>query len=128
MQVSPEMKFMPSHKQWMDLFGWVPTLGLVRFDGLNFTVFDSANTPAITRENIQTLAAAVDGSLWIGTEDGLLKFKDGNFTRYTERDGLAGNNINFIQTDRDGTLRVGTSSLIGSFGPSKTHRWSNGKF
>src|SRR5208337_1104528 len=37
--------------------------GLVRFDGLRFTVFDQGNTPELTSVYIRTLLEAHDGSL-----------------------------------------------------------------
>ena len=44
--------------------------GLVRFDGVQFTVFDKWNTPAIARNNIRALCLDSNGSLWIGTNMG----------------------------------------------------------
>jgi ligand-binding sensor domain-containing protein len=54
----------------------------------------------MTSEDIHNLAAGSDGSLWIGTQDGLLRLKDGIFARYTEKDGLGGNNIAALRTSR----------------------------
>lgn len=68
--------------QTPDGYLWLGTLrGLVRFDGLNFKVYDPANTPALTDGRILTLFADSTGTLWIGTESaGILTMRDGIFT------------------------------------------------
>ena len=71
--------------QTADGYLWLATqAGLVRFDGVRFTVFNTANTPLLTSSNILALLAARDGSLWIGTYGGgLTRLKDGTFTTAT---------------------------------------------
>jgi ligand-binding sensor domain-containing protein len=44
--------------------------GLVRFDGLRFTVFDRANTEGIGSTRFTPLLEAPDGAFWLGTENG----------------------------------------------------------
>src|ERR1700690_4564503 len=59
--------------QTPDGYLWIGTGGgLVRFDGIQFTVFDRSNTPAFRDDNIQVLRSAKDGSLWIGSGIGTL--------------------------------------------------------
>ena len=50
---------------WLGTFG-----GLARFDGIKFTIFDTANTPALNRNRIMTLFEDSWKTLWIGTETG----------------------------------------------------------
>jgi signal transduction histidine kinase/ligand-binding sensor domain-containing protein/CheY-like chemotaxis protein len=89
---------------------WLATqAGLVRFDGVRFTVFNTANAPALTNSNVMALLAARDGSLWIGTYGGgLTRLKDGKFTPYTTRDGLAHDVVFALCEDRNGNLWIGT--------------------
>jgi hypothetical protein len=48
---------------------WAATFdGLVRFDGLRFTVFNSANSEELPSNRIIRLKEGKDGSLWLGTE------------------------------------------------------------
>jgi ligand-binding sensor domain-containing protein len=43
--------------------------GLVRFDGIRFTVFDSQNS-TLNENNIQALFEDREGNLWVGTDGG----------------------------------------------------------
>ena len=66
--------------QTPDGYLWLGTQeGLVRFDGVRFTVFDTRNTPALSDDWVQALLAARDGSLWIGTVSGLVRMRGKRF-------------------------------------------------
>jgi len=92
-----------------DGYLWCATQeGLVRFDGVHFTVFDKWNTPAIRSNNVRALCLARSGALWIGTNGGLLRMKEGVFTAYTTRDGLIYDNVTSICETRDGSIWAGT--------------------
>jgi len=57
--------------QTRDGYLWLGTLaGLVRFDGVRFTVFDPNNTPGLTDSRIVFLFEDSRRQLWIGTESG----------------------------------------------------------
>src|SRR6266851_5422731 len=63
-----------------------------------------------------------EGGIWIGTSlDGLVKYRDGRFTSYTTKDGLADNAVRGLNADRDGSLWIATR------GGGLT-RFKNGKF
>ncbi len=66
-----------------DGYIWVGTQGgLVRFDGVTFTTFSSANTPEFIHDDIQDLAQTADGALWIATYGGgLVKYDHHEFSR-----------------------------------------------
>jgi PAS domain S-box-containing protein len=82
--------------------------GLVRFDGVRFTVFDKTNTKEIPNSRIVALLSARDGGLWIGGIGGLTHLKNGRFTLYTTSEGLLNNHVNELYEDSKGTLWIGT--------------------
>ncbi|MBX7221502.1 MAG: protein kinase [Blastocatellia bacterium] len=95
--------------------------GLVRFDGVRVKVFDLTNTPAITNNRITALCETQDGTIWIGCGaegmfssartrgGGLVRYKNGVFSRLDARDGLTDDIIKFMQEDRQGNLWIATS-------------------
>jgi ligand-binding sensor domain-containing protein len=57
---------------------------------------------------ILTLAASQDGSLWVGTPDGLNHLRGEKIEAYTSADGLPDDFIRSLFVDSDGSLWVGT--------------------
>jgi signal transduction histidine kinase/ligand-binding sensor domain-containing protein/DNA-binding response OmpR family regulator len=67
--------------QTSDGYLWLGTpVGLTRFDGASFTVFDKANTSSLSTDKINALCEDANGTLWIGTGDGLFCYKEGAFS------------------------------------------------
>src|SRR6266481_2612342 len=97
--------------QTSDGYLWIGTQeGLVRFNGMEFKVFNKGNTEAIRHNDIQALYQSKDGSLWVGTlSGGLIRFKDGQFTTYTVQNGLSNNYVTVIWQDHSGNLWIGTN-------------------
>lgn len=79
--------------QTRDGYLWFTTLGgLVRYDGVRFTVFNKSNSAGIASNRFTALYEDAWGSLWIGTYDGgLSRIKNGNISRITMREGLYDN-------------------------------------
>jgi signal transduction histidine kinase/ligand-binding sensor domain-containing protein len=96
--------------QTRDGFMWLGTeVGLVRFDGNGFQVFDRSSTPALPGDDVRCLLAADDGALWIGTSEGLAQWKDGRMTAFTTKDGLPADGILELRQLELGGLGVWTS-------------------
>ena len=77
--------------QTADRYLWLTTLGgLVRYDGVEFTVFARGVTPGLRSNRFTTLLETQDGSLWAGTEDGFVtRYRDGAFTSWSLDGSLA---------------------------------------
>ena len=75
--------------QTRDGYLWLATFGgLVRFDGLRFVVFDT-EIEGIRSQRVRALREDSEGTLWAGTEDGmLLRYQGGRFTTYDASPGL----------------------------------------
>jgi signal transduction histidine kinase/ligand-binding sensor domain-containing protein len=88
--------------QTQDGFVWLGTeVGLVRFDGYGFQVFDKNTNPGLPGNDVRCLLAARDGALWIGTSEGLARWKDGIVTAFGVKEGLPGNGIRALAEGSD---------------------------
>ncbi len=100
----------PAILQSRDGYLWMGTeLGLARFDGVRFTVFDKDNTPELRSNKVDALLEDRAGNLWIGTlGGGLSRLSQGVFHTYTTRDGLSSDSILSLLEDRSGDIWIGT--------------------
>jgi ligand-binding sensor domain-containing protein/signal transduction histidine kinase len=89
---------------------WFTTLdGLVRFDGVRFTVFNRANSNGIASNRMSSLCEDAEGTLWVGTDDeGLTRYKDGEFRTFTVRDGLPHNRVLSLECNPASPLLIST--------------------
>ncbi len=96
--------------QTRDGYIWLGTLrGLVRFDGIRFTVFNKDNTSQLKDNAIRALLQDQQGRLWIGTsEGGLSCLADGEFKTYPTSQSAALEEISTIFEDASGVLWIGT--------------------
>jgi len=102
--------------QTRDGYLWIGTQeGLARFDGLNFTVFDKENTPAFKSNDIRFLHEDGQGRLWISTSYGLVCRHNGQFTSFTENEGLPDNSIGPVVEDTNGNVWIGTGGGLSRF-------------
>lgn len=93
---------------------WAATFdGLVRFDGVRFTVFSTANSPGLPSDRIISMQEARDGAIWILTEQrDLVRLAEGRFTHFDRGRGIDGV-VWAIGEDAAGTLWVGTDHGVG---------------
>src|SRR5688572_30359771 len=83
--------------------------GLVRFDGIRFTVFNSANSEELPSNRIIQLKEAGDGSLWLTTEQGhVVRFRGGRFANTPFEGGKSGGGIATLYEDSAGVVWAGT--------------------
>jgi ligand-binding sensor domain-containing protein/signal transduction histidine kinase len=96
--------------QTPDGYLWIGTTGgLLRFDGVHFTVFDSQNTPTLHENSVFCLMVAHDGTLWIGTEGGgIASYSGGQFRTWVALEGQSNDFVRVMMQDQDGTIWAGT--------------------
>ena len=69
--------------------------------------------------SVRSMLCAHDGSIWVGTTNGLIHLKGGHERLYTVRDGLPDNWILCLQQANDGGIWIGTKDGFS--------RWHNGE-
>lgn len=99
--------------QTPDGYLWLGTWeGLVRYNGLEFQLFDRSNTPELQDNGVRSLSVAADGAVVVGTSRGGVSIKRGNrWQTWRQRDGLAQDEIMTALQDRQGRLWAGTESM-----------------
>ncbi len=95
-------------RQTRDGYIWLTTFdGLVRFDGVRFTVFDKGNSPGISSNRFLRMYEDAQGDLWAGTEEGgVVRYHQGRFTSYGKEQGLKSLNAFYLTGDSDGHVVV----------------------
>jgi ligand-binding sensor domain-containing protein/signal transduction histidine kinase len=109
--------------QTRDGYVWMTTFtGLVRFDGVGFTVFDRGNTPALKSSRLIRLFEDRGGTLWIISEFGdLTRLREGRFEMVTAVEGLPASGAGILCEDAKGVIWLADRS-------GELHRWDHGKF
>lgn len=87
--------------------------GLIRYDGVNFTRFDSST--GIT--SVVSLYVDSLDRLWVGTNDsGIALYENGGFTFYNKESGLTSLSVRSITEDGSGNVVFGTTEGAGYIG------------
>src|SRR5262249_3277351 len=83
--------------------------------------FEKGGNTQLQDNEIEKLLEDREGSLWIATYGGgLSRLKNGVFTTYTTKDGLAGNFLSFLFEGSRGCLWIGTERGL--------NRWKDHRF
>ena len=90
---------------------WAATFdGLVRFDGVRFTVFNSANSEGLPSNRLIELKEGRDGALWLVTEQlQLVRFRAGRFTNLGFEQARPRDRFEKLLVDSAGRVWVGTT-------------------
>src|ERR1017187_2926030 len=74
----------------------------------------------LVNDFVRAFLESRDGSVWIGTDEGLTRWHDGTLTNYLEPQGLAYFSIRTLAEDRTGDVWIGTERGVS--------HWHNGAF
>ena len=69
-----------------------------------------------------------DGTLWIGTQDGLSRLRNGRLENYRSDDGLSQSNVSAVYEDHEGSIWVSTKHGLDQFldGPAILYAMKDG--
>lgn len=114
--------------QTRDGYLWFATQeGLARFDGVQFTVFDRANTDALPDSWLLRLIEDSTGALWIrvqGPDRGITRYQNGVFTLFTTANGLPSNTLTSGCAEKKGGMWFGTFRGVSFFKDGKFANYS----
>ena len=85
---------------WFGMFAY----GVYRYDGQSFLHFGAEVEGLANAYAIFAINSDASGALWFGTYDGLYRYADGKFDKFTTKEGLAGNTISIIHAAPDGMM------------------------
>jgi signal transduction histidine kinase len=87
---------------------WIGTegRGVFRLSGTNLAHYMVKD--GLVNNFIRAFLQGRDGSMWVATDEGVSRWRDGRFTNYQERDGLCYFSTRTLAEDRNGDIWVGT--------------------
>ncbi len=93
-----------------DGFIWAATQeGFVRFDGIQFKVYDIKNTPELKNNYVNYLFEDSKKNMWIATNGGgVTKYSLGKFETFFTENGFPSDFINSVTEDKSGNLWFGS--------------------
>lgn len=100
--------------QSKDGYIWLGTQGgLVRFDGIRFSLFSKQNFPQIKENSIRGVVEDNDGNIWFATYGaGVLQMKDGLFSQVSTKEGLLSDRVISLYHDCEDGIWISTESAI----------------
>ncbi len=87
---------------------WIGTedQGLLRWTPRRITTYTTDQ--GLPNDNVWTISEGRDGCVWVGTDAGLGRLKNGTFVHVTRPDGTPWKNIRGVSEDKQGRLWIGT--------------------
>jgi ligand-binding sensor domain-containing protein/signal transduction histidine kinase len=77
-------------------------------------------TNGLPTNAVHCLLEARDGSLWIGSEEGLTHYREGKFTQFGLPEGLSDLSVRALFEDRDGSIQVATRRGLSTLRPNRS--------
>lgn len=108
-----------------DIWAGTYNKGVYRLDG-NGRVRQQINLPGALQPLVRALWVDDDGTLWIGSSNGVYRYQNGALRHYGEQEGLPGQTVLAIYRDPAGVLWIGTRSGMAAISPEGTvQAWSS---
>ena len=99
---------------------WIGTEGDGVFRSLHGRQVQYTRRTGLVNDFVRALLESRDGSVWIGTDEGISRWHNGSLTNYLEPQGLAYFSIRTLAQTRDGDVWIGTERGVS--------HWHAGRF
>ncbi|MGO9862696.1 MAG: two-component regulator propeller domain-containing protein [Terriglobales bacterium] len=87
---------------------WVGTEGGGVYRQVGERLFHYTTSEGLVNNFVRAFLASRDGSVWIATDEGVSRWRDGKFTNFQMADGLCYFSTRSLLEDRNGDLWIGT--------------------
>lgn len=93
---------------------WIATLdGLVRFDGVRFSIFERSNTPGLASNRFREMYPGRGGDLWLTDEiGGITRYHDGVFHNYGMERGIPNSVVSALTVNEAGDVWILSANRI----------------
>lgn len=85
--------------------------GVACYDGQSLRYYTLAD--GLAGRAVRAVVEQKDGSVWIATDGGVSRFRDGNIESYTIKDGLSDDDVWSLMVDQEDRLWVGAKGGVG---------------
>jgi diguanylate cyclase (GGDEF)-like protein len=92
--------------------------------GQEGTFVSFAARDGLAGDIVTSLAQTADGALWVGTNRGLNRIKNGKIEAWKKKDGLADDEVQALATDLKGALWIGTTRGLSQFDGAHFRNWT----
>jgi ligand-binding sensor domain-containing protein/signal transduction histidine kinase len=99
---------------------WIGTDGHGVYRSKGATRFHYTTRDGLTNDFVRAFLESRDGSIWIATDEGINRWRDGVLTSYRMADGLCYFSIRALREDSQGGIWIGTDRGVS--------HWQDGKF
>ena len=96
--------------------------GLALRNGNSWKIFTTNEN--LSSAAVKALADDSQSNLWVGTDAGLNRLRDGQFTALHKKDGLPSEHISALYTDKDDNLWIGTSGGLARLSAGKLTQYT----
>ena len=98
--------------------------GAWRYNGATLAPIGVEDGKFFSQDNIRDLHIAHDGSLWLATDSGAVRYDGSRFESYSERQGVTGS-VNVLYQDRSGSMWLGTDAGVARFEGGEFNLFTN---
>lgn len=92
--------------------------------GRDGTFSTIAARDGLASDIITSLAQSIDGGIWVGTNRGLNRVRNGKMELWKEANGLIGEQIQALTVDQKGALWIGTANGLVRFDGARFRNWT----